>query len=257
MEKNNLHGDRPSLLEATLGAEREFLSSRHTRPEDHESAIRIFLEFLRGFASLHIDRPCVTIFGSARFDEDHRYYAMARETARQLAQGGFAIMTGGGPGIMEAANRGAREGGGPSYGVNIELPQEQKPNVYLDHQLQLHYFFVRKVLLVKYSCAFVLMPGGFGTLDEAFEALTLMQTGRIERFPVVTMGADYWAPLRGFLEASALRENTIAPEDTALWHITDEPAEATRIIHQARKARENGAPAGVQPGVMDPAVPWP
>lgn len=141
----------PSLLEATLGAEHEFLSSRHTRPEDHDSAIRIFLEFLRGFASLHIDRPCVTIFGSARFDEQHRYYAMARETARQLAQAGFAIMTGGGPGIMEAANRGAREGGGPSYGINIELPREQKPNPYLDHQLQLHYFFVRKVLLVKYE----------------------------------------------------------------------------------------------------------
>lgn len=247
----------PSLLEATLGAEREFLSSRHTRPEDHESAIRIFLEFLRGFASLHIDRPCVTIFGSARFDEDHRYYAMARQTARNLAEAGFAIMTGGGPGIMEAANRGAREGGGPSYGINIELPREQKPNPYLDHQLKLHYFFVRKVLLVKYSCAFVLMPGGFGTLDEAFEALTLMQTGRIERFPVVTMGADYWAPLRAFLEASALRENTIAPDDTTLWHITDEPGEATRIISQARKARENGEPMVARPGLGDPTLPWP
>lgn len=243
----------PSLLEATLGAEREFLSSRHTRPEDHESAIRIFLEFLRGFASLHIDRPCVTIFGSARFQEDHRYYAMARETARQLAEAGFAIMTGGGPGIMEAANRGAREGGGPSYGINIELPREQKPNRYLDHQLTLHYFFVRKVLLVKYSCAFVLMPGGFGTLDEAFEALTLMQTGRIERFPVVTMGSDYWAPLRGFLTASALRENTIATDDAALWHITDEPAEATRLIIQGRKARENGTPAGVAHAATGPA----
>src|SRR5437773_10159499 len=164
------------------------------------SAIRIFLEIVRGFRKLHFVGPCVTVFGSARFDEGHRYYAMAREVGRLLAESGFTVMTGGGPGIMEAANRGAREAGGRSVGCNIELPFEQKPNAYLDRSVTLHYFFVRKTLLLKYSFAFVVLPGGAGTVDELFEALTLVQTGKIAHFPILVMGLEYWRELIALLQ---------------------------------------------------------
>lgn len=150
---------RPSLLEEALGAESRFLSRKNGNGHDRDSAIRIFLEFLRAFESFDFDRPVVTFFGSARIAEGHPYYELARTTARRLGEAGFAIMTGGGPGLMEAANRGAREAGAPSYGCNIELPSEQQPNPYIDHVVTLHHFFVRKVMLMRYSCAFVLMPG--------------------------------------------------------------------------------------------------
>ena len=167
------------LTERAHDLETKFLTGRRGRAEDLESAVRIFLEFLRRFESLDIEGPAVTVFGSARFNETHSYYTLARQIGKELAQAGFAVITGGGPGIMEAANRGAKDGGGISIGCNIALPQEQKPNPYLDRVVEFDHFFVRKVMLVKYSCEFVVLPGGFGTLDEVFETAVLMQTNKI------------------------------------------------------------------------------
>lgn len=225
------------LLESLKDAEKFFLEKPHSRAHDMESAIRIFLEFLRGFESMEIDRPCVTVFGSARFPAGHVYYELARETGRELAKAGFAVMTGGGPGIMEAANRGAREAGGLSLGVNIQLPQEQKPNPYLDRFVEFDHFFVRKVMMLKYSCAFIVMPGGFGTLDEIFETITLMQTGKIFKFPVIAMGMDFWMPLTGFIAGSLLRVNTISQDDMGLFQATDNPVEAVERIRRVLKER--------------------
>ncbi len=220
----------PSLLESVAFVEERFLAGKQGRGEDLESAVRIFLEFLRGFESMEIDRPCVTVFGSARFAEGHEYYELARALGRALAEAGFAVMTGGGPGIMEAANRGAKEGGGLSLGCNIKLPMEQHENPYLDRFIEFDHFFVRKVMLIKYSCAFVVMPGGFGTLDEIFETLTLMQTGKIETFPVVAMGTSFWGHLREFMGKSLIEGGTISPGDVDLFRSTDSPEEAVEII---------------------------
>ncbi len=218
------------FLGAVRDAEKAFLRGRRERRDDLESAVRFFLEFLRGFESLDFEGPCVTVFGSARFQEGHTYYELARALGRRLAEEGYVVMTGGGPGIMEAANRGAREGGGRSLGCNIRLPKEQQPNPYLDDFVELDYFFVRKVMLVKYSSAFVVMPGGFGTLDEAFEVLTLLQTRKLERFPVVAMGSDFWQHLRVFVERSLVAERTIDDGDIELIHTTDSVDEAIRLI---------------------------
>jgi hypothetical protein len=225
--------DKTRLLRHVAGVEKQFLASRRERVQDLESAIRIFLEFLRGFESLTFAGPCVTVFGSARFRPTHPYYRLARATGQALARAGFVVMTGGGAGIMEAANRGAKDAGGFTVGCNIQLPEEQKPNRYLDLFVQFDHFFVRKVMLLKYSCAFVLMPGGFGTLDEAFEALTLMQTGKIERFPIVAMGRRFWQPIRRSAIQSLVRERTISPEDRNLIRLTDSPAKALAIIRAA------------------------
>ena len=168
-------------------------------------------EFVAGCRALHDIGPAVTVFGSARFGEDHRYYQLARDLGRELAASGYAVVTGGGPGIMEAANRGAREGGGLSVGCNIVLPQEQKPNPYLDRMVEFDYFFVRKVMLVKYSCAFVAMPGGYGTLDEIFETVTLVQTEKIAGFPIVAMGTEYWEPLLDFVRGTMHAQGTAQP----------------------------------------------
>jgi uncharacterized protein (TIGR00730 family) len=195
-----------------------------------ESAVRVFLEMLRGFEELDFEGPCVTVFGSARFAEDHPYYAMGREVGRRLAEAGFNVMTGGGPGIMEAANRGAREAGGLSIGCNIQLPHEQKPNPYLDHFVEFEHFFVRKVMLVKYSSAFVVLPGGFGTLDEAFEVITLIQTGKLESFPVVALGGAYWEQLTEFLMNTLVGEGTISSADLELIQLANNPAEAVEYI---------------------------
>ena len=189
-------------------AEKQFLSGRRTRGANLESAVRYFLEFLRGFESLDFEGPCVTVFGSARFPEGHEYYEMARGLGRRLAEEGYTVMTGGGPGIMEAANRGAREAGGRSLGCNIRLPREQEPNPYLDHFIEFDHFFVRKVMLVKYSTAFVVMPGGFGTLDEVFEVMTLVQTGKLEAFPIVSMGTEFWGAFREFAQRSLVGGGT-------------------------------------------------
>ncbi|MGA2259051.1 MAG: TIGR00730 family Rossman fold protein [Thermoguttaceae bacterium] len=197
---------RPSLLEPLSHVEEAFLASKQDRGANLESAARIFLEILYGFEALDFPGRCVTVFGSARFGEEHPYYQMARSLGRRLAEEGFVVMTGGGPGIMEAANRGAKEGGGLSLGCNIRLPMEQKPNPYLDQFVDFEHFFIRKVMLVKYSCAFVAMPGGFGTLDEMFETLTLIQCNKIKRFPMVAMGSAFWGPIREFVSRSLVAE---------------------------------------------------
>ncbi len=219
----------PRFLETTVALERKFLKGRQNRAEELESAVRYFLEFLQGFESLHVTSPAVTIFGSARFPEDHPYYRLAREVGRELAQAGYTVITGGGPGIMEAASRGAKEAGGLSVGCNITLRREQAPNDYLDVFVQFDHFFVRKVMLVKYSSAFVVLPGGFGTLDEVFETLTLIQTCTIEQFPVILMGSTFWR-MTEFFEKSLLVEKTIDPDDVRLFRITDSPQEAVALI---------------------------
>jgi uncharacterized protein (TIGR00730 family) len=225
-----------SLLHEVSGAEKHFLEGRHGRGEDLESAIRIFLEFLKGFESLNFEGPCVTVFGSARFTEGHPYYELARSLGRALAEQGYTVMTGGGPGIMEAANRGAKEGGGLSLGCNITLPHEQRHNPYLDHFIEFEHFFVRKVMLVKYSTAFVVLPGGFGTLDEAFEVTTLMQTGKLEGFPIVAMGGEFWGRLGDFIRETLVAEGTISSEDLALIHRAGDAKEALEIIGARRRA---------------------
>ena len=184
---------------------------------------------MRGFRGLHFVGPCVTVFGSARFAEEHPYYALARQVGGRLARMGFTVMTGGGPGIMEAANRGARDEGGFSVGCNIELPAEQKLNPYLDRAVTFRHFFVRKVMLVKYSYAFVVMPGGVGTMDELFEALTLIQTKKIADFPLVLMGRDYWRPLLEMLE-TMVAAGTVSREDLRLLLVTEAVHEAMKHI---------------------------
>ena len=224
--------ERGSLLPHVEGAEKAFLAGRRPREADLESAVRIFLEFLRGFESFEFEQPCVTVFGSSRFEEGHRYYDLAREVGGELARAGFAVMTGGGSGIMEAANRGAREAGGLSIGCNITLPCEQKPNAYLDRFIQLDHFFVRKVMLVKYSNAFVVMPGGFGTLDEAFEIATLMQTNKIEHFPLIAVGSEFWDDLIDFARDTMIREGTLSPEDARFVHLADTAADVVRLVRE-------------------------
>ena len=202
-----LSGEWKRNAGAAAPAETKFLQGPQKRQSECWQAFKIFRELVTGFRKLHFVGPCVTVFGSARFDETHRYYGMAREVGRLLAKSGFTVMTGGGPGIMEAANRGAKDAGGRSIGCNIVLPLEQKPNPYVDSWIDFEYFFVRKLMLVKYSYAFVVMPGGFGTLDELFEVATLIQTGKVENFPVALMGADYWRPLHGPVAGDGDRED--------------------------------------------------
>ncbi|MEK6810742.1 MAG: TIGR00730 family Rossman fold protein [Candidatus Thermoplasmatota archaeon] len=214
-----------------------FLEGPQPRSFELIRALRIFSEFVRGFRHMHFLGPCVTVFGSARFGEDHAYYRIAREIGMRLAQAGFAVMTGGGPGVMEAANRGARDVGGRSIGCNIRLPQEQRPNPYLDRWITFRYFFVRKVMLIKYSYAFVALPGGLGTLDEIFETATLIQTRKINNFPLVLVGADYWEPLLAFMRDRLVAERTIDPEDLTRITITDSPAEAVDEITDAATRR--------------------
>ena len=228
MSSEILTGD--SLLDQVEGAEKLFLAGRRSREADLESAVKIFLEFLRGFESFSFEGPCVTVFGSARFDENHEYYRLARDLGAALANAGYAVMTGGGPGIMEAANRGAKEAGGLSIGCNIHLPEEQEPNAYLDRFIQMEHFFIRKVMLVKYSSAFVVMPGGFGTLDEAFEVATLIQTGKLERFPIVGMGLDFWYQLRKFARETMLTSGVISEDDIAFVHPVSNIDEALQFI---------------------------
>src|SRR5436190_8752375 len=210
-------------------AETRFLAGPHSRGNELRFALRVFREFIRGFRSLHFIGPCVTVFGSARFAEDHRYYAAAREIGSRLAQLGFTVMTGGGPGIMEAANRRAKDAGGQSVGCNIRLPLEQKPNPYLDRWVTFEHFFIRKVLLFKYSYAFVIMPGGLGTTDELFEALTLIQTGKISHFPIIMVGKDYWHDIPELMK-QMVAKGTASPEDLKLLYFTDSVDEVMEII---------------------------
>lgn len=222
----------PSHTDSSAKGEERFLEGPQPRGFELVRAIRIFAELIRGFRKLHFVGPCVTIFGSARFTEDNRYYALARQVAHSLGQAGFTIMTGGGPGIMEGANRGAQEAGAYSVGCNIKLPQEQMPNPYLNTWIEFEHFYVRKVMLVKYSYAFIALPGGFGTLDEIFETAVLVQTGKIKDFPIVLMGRDYWEPLLEFLDSRLLALKTIDSIDRKRFYVTDSPAEALTYVRE-------------------------
>ena len=201
------------------------------RPRIYEFkfALNIFFEFIKGFRALHFVGPCVTVFGSARFKEDHIYYKQAREIGKRIAELGLVTMTGGGPGIMEAANRGAFEAGGKSVGCNIKLPFEQTPNPYVQTSITFSFFFIRKVLLVKYSYAFVIMPGGFGTQDEFFETLTLAQTKVINDFPIVVMGRSYYQPFQHWMD-HMIQAGTISAEDKKFVLFTDSVEEAINHI---------------------------
>lgn len=213
----------PSLADEIL------LKEPRSRNREFITLVRVMRDFIRGFRVLHFVGPCVTVFGSARIKSDSPYYELARKMGAAIAQLGFTVMTGGGPGIMEAANRGAKDAGGRSVGCNIELPHEQKPNPYLDRFVTMHYFFVRKTLLVKYSYAFVILPGGAGTLDEMFEAITLIQTRKMTNFPVVIMGTDYWDEILPFIHKMA-KAGMIAPSDLELVHATNSVDDAIAHI---------------------------
>src|SRR6266480_283822 len=230
-----LDGNSLSLTASPSLADEILLEEPRSRIRELITLIRVMRDFIRGFRVLHFVGPCVTVFGSARIKSDSPYYELARKMGAAIAQLGFTVMTGGGPGIMEAANRGAKDAGGRSVGCTIELPSEQPTNAYLDRCVRMHYFFARKTLLVKYSYAFVVMPGGAGTLDELFEALTLIQTGKIKNFPIVIMGTDYWKELLHFIEAMAQR-GMIAASDLKLIYATDSVDEA--IAHIRNKAIE-------------------
>jgi uncharacterized protein (TIGR00730 family) len=214
---------------AARSEEHVFLEGPQSRRRELWLVLRAVRDFIAGFRALHFVGPCVTVFGSARYRESHPYYAVARDVGAAMVRLGFTVMTGGGPGLMEAANRGAREAGGRSVGCNVELPFEQAPNRYLDRWVTCRYFFVRKVLLFKYSYAFVALPGGFGTLDELSEALTLVQTGKVDHFPIVLIGTEYWRPFRELLERMTIA-GTISPHDRDLVLVTDDLAEASRYI---------------------------
>ena len=224
--------------------DRLMLAGPRGRVEEFFRVLRIAAEFIRGFRRLHFVGPCVTLFGSARFKEDNPWYIMARRTAEELGKHGFTIMTGGGPGIMEAANRGARDAGAPSIGCNIKLPHEQGANPYCDTCVEFRYFFIRKVMLLKYSYGFVVLPGGYGTMDELFETLTLVQTGKITDFPIVMMGKDYWDELDDFVRNRMIPDGTISPGDLDLVRVTDDPAEAARFVTDVAE-REFGLRRGV------------
>jgi len=212
---------------------------------DHEAqASRIKAQFLAGFEAVdRIGRPGATVFGSARVRKGHTAYAGAQEVGRLFAEAGFAVITGGGPGVMEAANRGAQEAGGVSVGFNIALPHEQHENAYLDISVTFEHFYARKVMLVKAAEGFVLFPGGFGTLDELFEALTLMQTNKVLDFPVVLVGRNYWRGLLDWIHAEPLAERMISPEDEKLLFLTDDPAEAVETVLECYERRCAEVPA--------------
>ena len=215
--------DVPWALQQSDPHERAFLAGPASRLAELARVFRIMHDCVRGFRRLHFVGPCVTVFGSARFGEQHPYYELARDVGGRLARIGATVMTGGGPGIMEAANRGAREQGGYSVGCNIILAAEQEPNPYLDRWVTFRYFFIRKMMLVKYSYAFVVLPGGFGTLDELFESVTLVQTRKITSFPVILMGTAYWGPLIQFIRETLVQSGTVGPYDPDLITVTDDP----------------------------------
>ncbi|MBL8853966.1 MAG: TIGR00730 family Rossman fold protein [Planctomycetaceae bacterium] len=224
-------------LGRALEEERLSLDGPQSRFAEFKRALRIFGEVIHGFRKLHFVGPCVTVFGSARFGEDHPYYELGRRVGAELAKAGFTVMTGGGPGIMEAANRGAREVGGRSVGCNIVLPHEQAPNPYLDTFVDFRYFFVRKLMLAKYSYAFVALPGGFGTMDELFEIATLVQTRKMDKFPIVLSGVEFWQPMLEFLSTSMLKEKTIDAADIDRFILSDSPTEIASRVRELAMQR--------------------
>lgn len=210
-------------------ADHEFLTEVRTPEKEHKRLKRITKEFENAFKKLYRTGPAVTVFGSARFKPNHPYYKLAREVGSELAKAGFATLTGGGPGIMEAANRGAHEAGGASLGLNIILPHEQSANPYVDESIEFNYFFTRKVCLVKYSCAFIVMPGGLGTLDELFEAITLLQCRKIGPFPIILVGKEFWHGLREWAQ-DMIKAGVFARDEIKFSHITDSAKEAVDLI---------------------------
>ncbi len=223
-----------------LSTEDERLLERPRRPDildtDPWRALRILSEFVEGFDALAAIGPAVSVFGSARTPAGHPHYELARRIGRLLAESGYAVITGGGPGAMEAANRGCKEGGGLSVGCNIELPHEQDLNAYVDLGVEFRYFFARKTMFVKYADAFVILPGGFGTLDELFEALTLIQTGKIRHFPVILVGSEYWRGLLAWVREVLLQYNAIGAADLDLLRLTDDPEEVVRIVKESQRS---------------------
>ncbi|MBA4196935.1 MAG: TIGR00730 family Rossman fold protein [Chitinophaga sp.] len=213
-----------------------YLDGPRPRMFELRFAFKVFTEFIKGFRKLHFAGPCITVFGSARFDENNEYYIATREFGKRIADIGFTTMSGGGPGIMEAANRGAFENGGKSVGCNIRLPFEQKPNPYVHTSITFEHFFVRKTIMIKYSYAFIIMPGGFGTMDEFFETLTLVQTKTIKNFPVVLFGKEFYADLWQGIQAMS-KAGTISPEDLKLVLFTDDIDEA--ITHIQKYVADN------------------
>ena len=212
--------------------DRRLLEAHEEGPEELQRHTALIAdEFYEGFLAVeHIDRPAVSIFGSARVHEGSPPYELARTTGHRFADAGWAVVTGGGPGVMEAANRGCREGGGLSVGFNIELPHEQGTNPYLDVSLTFRHFYARKTMFVKAAEGYVVFPGGFGTMDELFESLTLIQTGKVEHFPVVLFDVDYWTELLVWVRNEALADGMISPEDVELLHLTDDPDEAVQLV---------------------------
>lgn len=232
---------RPRRLAELAGKEAEFLAGRGSRLKEGMQVVRVAIEFIRGFRTLHFVGPAVTVFGSARFGEGHPYYQLSRELGFKFGAAGFSIITGGGPGCMEAANRGAQEAGATSLGCNIRLPHEQEPNRFLDKVVSFHYFFVRKVMLVKYSYAFLIVPGGVGTMDEMMEALTLIQTGKIYDFPVILLGKDYWSGLLKWFEETVEKAGAYQRDELNSLFLTDSVDEALQRV------QETTARIGVKP----------
>ena len=231
MEQDNKASNRSLWGSHSRSTEEQvFLDGPKSRSNEFHQAVNVFKEMIQGFRKFHFLGPTVTVFGSARFDEKHPFYQLAMEMGRELVLKGFAVMTGGGPGIMEAANRGCKAQGGLSVGCNITLPREQTPNIYLDEWMEFRYFMVRKFMLAKYSYGFVAMPGGFGTLDELFGILTLIQTNKMNNFPVVLLGTEFWEPLRVLIQERLVGAKTIDPEDTKTLYLTDSPREAAQFI---------------------------
>ncbi len=230
-----------------------FLQRRDTAfaHSDPWRALRILSEFVEGFDALADVPPAVSVFGSARVARDDPMYGLAVELGGLLARADFAVITGGGPGIMEAANKGAHEAGGTSIGCNIELPFEQGINEYCDLGIDFRYFFVRKTMFVKYAEAFVVFPGGFGTLDELFEALVLIQTGKVQQFPVILVGSEFWSGLTGWLERRVLGESKISPNDLDLFTVCDHPAEVVTHIRRILDGRPRDVTSPVDPGKAD------
>jgi uncharacterized protein (TIGR00730 family) len=239
---------RKMAADPTMTEDRKLLE-RDPRPAfldtDPWRALRILAEFVEGFDALAELGPAITVFGSARVSEGDPAYAMAREIGRLLAIEGYAVITGGGPGVMEAANRGCQEGGGLSVGCNIELPHEQSINAYVDLGVEFRYFFARKTMFVKYADGFVILPGGYGTMDELFEALTLIQTGKIRHFPVVLVGSAFFGGFLEWIKVKLVGEGMIAPSDVDLIQVTDDPKEVIEIVRKAgrRKAEQPAGPS--------------
>jgi uncharacterized protein (TIGR00730 family) len=239
-----IRGDAAQRIGKPAATEDEAFLKPAPRPDFLDSdpwrVLRILSEFVEGFDALAGIGPAVTIFGSARVGEDAPAYGLARTIARRLAESGFAIITGGGPGVMEAANRGCREGGGLSIGCNIELPHEQYLNPYVDMGIEFRYFFARKTMFVKYANAFVILPGGFGTLDELFEALTLIQTGKVRHFPVVLVGSEYWQGMLAWMREVQLPAGAVTAADLDLLRLTDDPDEVVAIVREFASRAQHG-----------------